>query len=280
MNLNWVTGLLRTGRQTVVKHAPGILMGVGTASVGFGVYYAIKAGPRVVTLVEEAEMEKAKGLPPVIDENGRKKYVIREKLTWQEKLKTTWPVYIPPVGLTIIGIGCFWGAHGIDARRQALLAVSCSTMEATLQEYQKKVIELMGEKEHRAIKEAIAEDKAEKSQIPESGANALLPGATDIWFNLDGITFPSSYLKVKEAENNFNHQLLNQMYMSKAELYWLLDPERRWLRPKNEDFHLGWSIDRMLVLRVENPFGPVATITYEDKDGLDYPPKPGYTAGL
>lgn len=279
MNLNWATGLLRTGRQFTVKHAPEILMGVGTASVGAGLYYAIKAGPRVVTVIEEAEMEKAKGLPPVIDDQGRKKYTIREPLDWREKLKATLPIYIPPIGLTLVGLGCFWGAHGIDARRQALLAVSCSTMEATLQEYQKKVIEMMGEKEHRAIKEAIAEDRSEKAEIPEN-SGALLPGATDIWFTIDGITFPSSYLKVKEAENNFNHQMLNQMYMSKAELYWLLDPERRWLRPKGADYHVGWSIDRMLVLRVENPFGPVAAITYEDKDGLDYPPKPGYSSGL
>lgn len=278
MNFGWIKSVLASGKDICVKHAPGILMGLGTAGVATGIGSALAAGPKAVYLIEEAEESKA----TTMRERGEHltkgdKLIIpyRAPLTLTEKAKATWKIYILPVGMTIIGLGCFWGAHWVDVRRQAVLAVSLSTMEASLQEYQKKVIDMMGKDQHNEIMDAIAEDKAETTKIPEL-ASVPNPGVNDIWYNLYGKCFPSNYQKVKNVENEFNHKMLSEIYLSKAELIQMLDQSGEFMRPDPEDWHLYFNIDKLLVLHVANPMGPIATVTFEDKYGLEYQPKPNF----
>ena len=271
MNLGWIKNLAKTGSHLAVKHAPEILMGVGTVSIGSGLIFALRAGPIAESLIDEAEEEKAKKL--------KDPHIWREPLDWRETLKTVYRVYIPPIGLTLFGLGCLWTAHGIDMKRQAVLLGLYSTAEASLEEYQRKVIDMMGQKKHEDIKDAIAEDKQAQSNLPQAPG---MPGAgaTDIWFNLYGDTFPCSYVKAKEAQNELCQEMLTgEMFKSVAELKWKLDPSGQWLRPKKEDFDCGWSIDRLPILHIANPFGPIATVTYEDKDGVENMPLPGFTIG-
>lgn len=275
MNFGWIKGVLTTGKNVAVKHAPEILMALGTVGTGTAVVYAIKAGPNAVYLIEEEEIRKADEERAKADTPEGHAIPFRVPLTWKEKVAACWKIYIPPVGLAIASIGCFWGAHGIDVRRQAVLAGLYSTAETALQEYQRKVIELMGEKQHNEIREAIAEDNNKNTKVPELTTGTNL-GANDIWFNMYGKTFPSSYYKVKNVENEFNHEMFNDMTKTVAELIWKLDPTGEFMRPDKEDFYKEFTIDRLLVLHVTNPWGPVATITFEDKDGLEYLPKPRY----
>lgn len=272
MNFGWIKGLAKSGSELAVKHAPEILMGVGTVSIGSGLIFALKAGPIAETLIDEAEEKKAKKL------NDPK--VWREPLDWLETLRTVYRVYIPPIGLTLFGLGCFWTAHGIDMKRQAVLLGLYSTAEASLEEYQRKVIELMGQKKHEDIKDAIAEDNQSKTEALPMPPGMPGAGATDIWFNLYGDTFPCNYVRAKEAQNELNHEMLTgEMFKSVAELKFKLDPSGQWLRPKKEDFDAGWTLDRLLVLHIANPFGPIATVTYEDKDGVENMPVPGFMIG-
>jgi hypothetical protein len=59
--------------------------------------------------------------------------------------------------------------------------------------------------------------------------------------------------------------------------FYKLDPSGEWLRPDNAARLSGWTVDNMLVLRVNNPSSPVLDIVYEDKNGLSYLPEPGYS---
>ena len=273
MNLQWLTGLIRGGKQFLIQHAPGILMGMGTVGVSTAVVYAAKAGPKAVILLEEAEMEKAKREVP--DPNVPRKCLLKP-LTFQEKAQVLWKLYIPPVGLTVFGLICFWAAHGIDVRRQALVAGLYSTAEATLNEYQQKVVEMLGEKQNNEIKESISNDHAAQAQAKLPTGYDL---GTDRWCYLYGRPFPSTYNKIKEVQNEFNHKLMSEMYMSEAELMWMLDPSGEWLRPGNDNQMKGWTVDKLLILRIPNPTGPVLDVTYEDKYGRSYMPVPGYSSG-
>lgn len=278
MNFGWIKGALISGKDICVKHAPAILMGLGTAGVITGIGSALGAGPKAVYLIEEAEEAKATAMRERGEHltKGDKLIVpYRAPLTLAEKAKATWKIYLLPVGMTVIGLGCFWGAHWVDVRRQAVLAVSLSTAEASLQEYQKKVIDMMGRDQHNEVMDAIAEDKAEKTRVPEIATGQNL-GVNDIWYNLYGQMFPSNYQKVKNVENEFNHKMLNEIFLSKAELIQMLDPSGEFMRPEREDWHLYFNIDKLLVLHVANPTGPIATITFEDKYGLEYIPKPNF----
>lgn len=278
MNFGWIKDVLISGKDICVKHAPAILMGLGTAGVTVGVGSALAAGPKAVYLIEEAEEAKATAMRERGEhlQKGDKLIIpYRVPLSAGERIKATWRIYLLPLGMTLIGLGCFWGAHIVDVRRQAVLAVSLSTAEATLQEYQKKVIDMLGREQHDEIRDAIAEDRAETAKVPEIAAGKSL-GLNDIWYDLYGKQFPSNYQKVKSVENEFNHKMLNEMYMSKAELIMMLDPTGEFMRPDREDWHLYFNIDKLLILHVANPMGPFATIHFEDKYGQEYMPKPNF----
>lgn len=270
--MQWISSILRSGKQFAVKHAPGILMGMGTVGLGTSVILSIKAGPKAVILTEQAEMDKAKK-----NHAGETPRLLMEELTWQEKLAATYKLYIPPVGMAVFSLLCFWAAHGIDIRRQAVVAGLYSTAEATLQEYQKKVVEMLGEKQADEIRQSIGDDRTEQAQknLPPPPEDYDL--GSQKWCYLYGRRFPCSYNRIKEVQNEINDLMFREMYASEADLFYKLDPSGEWLRPDNAARLSGWTVDNMLVLRVNNPSSPVLDIVYEDKNGLSYLPEPGYS---
>lgn len=283
MNLiQWGISLARTGKEFAIRHAPGILMGMGTVGVGSAVILAIKAGPKAVILTEQAEMEKAKQNGPkenTLWANNEKyeTFVFMEELTWKEKLATTYKLYIPPVGMAVFGLICFWAAHGIDLKRQAVVAGLYSTAEATLQEYQRKVAAMLGEKQADEIRQSLGDDRVSQAQknLPPPPEDFDL--GTQKWCYLYGRRFPCSYNRIKEVQNEINDQMFREMYASEADLFYRLDPSGEWLKPDDRSRQTGWTVDEMLVLRVNNPSSPMLDIVYEDKNGLSYMPEPGYS---
>lgn len=279
--MNWMTNLFRGLRGFAVKHAPGILMGMGTVGVGSAVILAAKAGPKAVILTEQAEMEKARRNKRENDlyaDNAKTETVVLlEELTWQERLAATYKLYIPPVGLTVFGLMCFWAAHGIDLKRQAVVAGLYSTAEATLQEYQRKVVDILGQNQADEIRQSIGDDHVREAQrnLPPPPQDYDL--GSQKWCYLYGRRFPCSYNRIKEAQNEINELMFREMYASEADLFYRLDPSGEFLRPDNRARETGWTVDNMLVLRVNNPTSPLLDIVYEDKNGLAYLPEPGYS---
>lgn len=271
--MNWLTNLLKSAQKLAIRHAPGILMGMGTVGVGSAVILAAKAGPKAVILTEQAEMEKAKTIQP-IEEGGK---CLLAPLTWKERLAATYKLYISPAGLTVFGLMCFWAAHGIDLKRQAVVAGLYSTAEATLQEYQKKVVDMLGEKQAEEIRQSIGDDRVAQAQknLPPPPEDYDL--GTQKWCYLYGRRFPCSYNRIKEVQNEINELMFREMYASEADLFYKLDPTGEWLRADDAARMTGWTVDNMLVLRVNNASSPTLDIVYEDKNGLAYLPEPGYS---
>lgn len=279
--MQWLTSLLRSGRQFAVKHAPGILMGMGTVGVSSAVILAAKAGPKAVILTEKAEMEKARRNRRendlYADDAKTETVVLMEELTWKERLAATYKLYIPPLGLTVFGLMCFWAAHGIDLKRQAVVAGLYSTAEATLQEYQRKVVDMLGKDQADEIRQSIGDDRVRDAQrnLPPPPEDFDL--GTQKWCFLYGRRFPCSYNRIKEVQNEINDQMFREMYASEADLFYKLDPTGEYLHADNAARNTGWTVDNMLVLRVNNPTSPMLDIVYEDKNGLAYLPEPGYS---
>lgn len=277
--LNAVRPALRSSKVLLVKHAPEILMGMGTAGTISAVVVAAKSGPKAQALIKEAEEEKGLKMQQDKDsENNPWHPKVYVKLDWKETVKATWKVILPPALMTLASLGCFWGAYGIGVHRQAVLAGLWSTAEAALMEQQRKLDEMIGKQGREELNRAIAEEKAANTKLPQN--TIVLQGGTDMWCIIDGIPFRSSYLKIKDAQNMANHQMFNDMYLSEADLYWLLDPNREYLKPGPNSGMIGWSVDKMLVLNIESCLGPdhepMLVVDYQDKDGYPYPPQAGY----
>lgn len=274
--MNIARRLLIQGKHFATNHAPGILMGMGTAGVGTALIMTIQSAPKATYLIEEAQRKKAE---EERKEDGDAPKTFLVPLTKKETVRATWRLYLPPIGIALFSVGCFWAAHGIDLRRQAVIAGLYSTAEATLQEYQRKVSETIGKDGEREVRRSVEQDRIEKNPPP-----AVIFTGPQNWFIIHGKYFPATYNSVKKVENEANHRMMQQMYLSESELFWMLDPSGDYLRCDGDEGQVGWSLDKLLVLHIEpglDPEGrPVFIVTYEDEDGFRYDPRPGYSKGL
>ena len=270
MNLSWLRPALLRGRQWAVKNAPHILMGMGTCGSITAVIFAAKATPKAANARHDAKRLK--------NEESDDIYVTN--LTIPETVKACGKYYIPAIGMEVFSLLCFWGAHGINVKRQALLAGTVYSMEQMLIEYQKKVVEMIGDKPEKEIRNALAQDRIDRDPPP----NMLFETDTDVWCYYKGYKFRSNYMRLKDLQNEANAEMIRNMYLSESDLLWMFDPDRHWIVPTDESRLLGWSVDRLLefdILPCMDPnHKPALSIEIRDKDGHEYLPKPGFAASL
>lgn len=278
MDFSWLKPLVGKAQRSLVKNAPHILMALGTTGSITAVIFAIKATPAAERAITDAEIDDAeKRIQDGECQNGET-YVALRKLPWQKTLKLCWKHYIPAAGMELFSLLCFWGAHGIDVKRQAIIAGLYSTAQEALSVYQQKVTDMIGEKAEKEIRNSIAEDQI--ANLPPPQTNVFMADDTDVWCLIDGQYFRSSYIKIKDAQNDANREMIQNMYISKSDLYWMLDPEHKYLKTTSTDDQVGWCVDKKLVL--DTDFGsdqnhrPILVIRIKDEDGFDYMPSPGF----
>ena len=278
MNFSWVKPFLLKTQAAIVRNAPTLLMALGTTASLSAVIFAARETPAAKEALAEARREKTKKLPFEETPEGD---LIRptEKLTPAETIKIVAKYYGPAAGMELLALFCFWAAHGIDIRRQAVLSGLCATAEQALQEYQRKVKELMGEKAEGEIRNAVAQDQAER--LPPATNNFYMDAGVEETFIFKGQRFRNTYNGIKEAENLANHHMIQHMYLSELELMWLLDPERKYLKPDNDSGQVGWNVDELIVLDIHwvpnEHHRPEGVIEVVNKDGLRYQPSPGFS---
>ena len=263
MNMAVITSFLRKAGQTVVKNAPHLLMGIGTVSSVSAVIFAAQATPAAKDAYEKELKENA-----------------CVKLTVPETVKACGKYYIPAISMEALSLFCFWAAHGIDIRRQAVLSGLCATAQEALREYQHKVRELIGDKAEKEVRNAVAQDVIDKTPVP-ANTTYYLDGTTERWFIYRGQRFRSTYQKIKDAQNDANHEMIQNMYISELEVMWLLDPEKKYLVPSNDSGQVGWSVDNLMIFDIgwgsDPNHEPVGVLTVYDKDGRRYDPSPGFS---
>ena len=276
--LTLIKPVVRKIERGFVRNAPHILMGMGTFSGIMAVVLAAEATPEAIAAIREEEFNRRGAF---VEEDGHKVIEIVE-LTAKEKFKLCWKYYIPSGVMELISLTCFWGAHGIDIRRQAVLAGLCTTAEEALHEYQRKVKEMLGTDTEKDIRKGCAQDFIDKNPPPQM--TVYMDSDTERDMIFEGQYFRSSYYNVKNAELDANHEMIQNMYISESELMWLLDPEKKYLKPKPESGQVGWCVDNLLKLDIEWGEGPkhqpVGYITVRDKNDDPYPAEPGFSRML
>ena len=124
----------------------------GTASIvltclgGVGVVAttvtAVRATPKALRLIEEAEKEKG------------------EKLSKWETIQAAAPTYLSTVLIGTGTIACIFGASILTTRQQASLTSAYALLDQNYKRYRQKVVELYGEEAHNKIVESIAAEDA------------------------------------------------------------------------------------------------------------------------
>ena len=195
--------------QTIMrKYSPEILTGIGIAGMITTTIMAVRATPKALILIKDKK-----------DELGA------DELTKMETVKAAWPCYIPSALVGTASVLCLVGASSTNFRRNAALATAYTLSESTLKEYQEKVVETIGEKKERDIREQVAKEKMVKNPVrdvilTEKGGNTI---CYDV---ISGRYFKSDRDTISRIVNDLNRKMRDEMYVSL------------------NDFYLGWNIDK------------------------------------
>lgn len=219
-----VTKFVNGVKTTLDKNSPAILTGIGIAGMITTTVLAVKATPKALVLIDEAENEKNADLTPI------------------EKVKVAWKPYIPAIITGTVSTACFIGANSVHARRNAALATAYKISESALIDYRSKVIETIGEKKEQTIKEKVDKDHIDKNPVSTSEVIITSGGNTLCYDVLSGRYFKSDIEKLKRVENELNKRMLSEMYISLNEFY-----NEIGLQCTSLGNELGWNLDDGLI---------------------------------
>lgn len=222
-NGNAIVKFAKGLRTSVIKHSPELLIGIGVSGMVTTTVLAVRATPKALALIEQrAEEEECR----------------IEDLSNLEKMKSCWKCYIPAVVTGVTSVACIIGANSVNARRNAALAAAYTLSDSALREYQDAVVETIGEEKEKVVREKVAEKHLKKN--PDINTEAIITnrGETLCFDSLSGRYFYSDPESIREAVNNLNETMLNDIYVSLNEFYDNLGLEHTTLGD-----NLGWSID-------------------------------------
>ena len=193
--------LLKNTRNFLGKHSPEILTGIGISGLLTTTVLAVRATPKALELIKDEEHRQ------------------NNSLTSLEKVKVAWKPYIPAGTLAIASTACIIGASSINYKRNAALATAYTISERTLLRYRDKVIETLGEKKEKTIKEAVSQDAINNNKPSDNTIILSSKGNTLFMDSISGRYFRSDIDTIKKAINKLNRELTYQQYISLNEYY-------------------------------------------------------------
>ena len=216
------------------KHSPEILTGLGIAGMITTTVLAVKATPRALQLIE-AEKERKNAIP------HREEDMVM-KLKPLETVKVAWKPYAPAVITGVVSTACLIGASSIHLKRNAALATAYTLSQAALADYREKVIETIGEKKEKAVREKVNEKKLENNPVGQNRVIITGKGDTLCYEHLSGRYFKSDIEKIRKAVNELNRTIVTDMYVSLNDFYDMFE-----LPHTDMGYELGWNIDSGLI---------------------------------
>lgn len=219
-----ITNFIKSAQFALSKHSPEILTGLGIAGMITTTILAVKATPKALREIEEFE-------ECILCDH--------EKIKPIDAVKITWKYYIPAAVTGTVSIACLIGASSVNVRRNTALATAYKLSETALSEYKEKVVETIGEKKEKAVKNAIAKEHIEKNPVKQNEIVITGKGDTLCYDSLFGRYFKSDMDTLKKIENDLNRRMRNDNYISLNEFYYEIG-----LDSVTAGNLLGWNIDK------------------------------------
>lgn len=237
-----ITQIFNGIQKMASQHSPEILTCIGIAGMVTTTILAVKATPKALRLIGEAEETGRTEL----EKEGNYDDIHIEKLQKEVRkpinvVKVTWKCYVPAAVTGVFSIACLIGAQSVNARRTAALATAYKLSETALAEFKDAAVDVIGEDKVKEVKQKIAENKVEKMTSDENRAKVIVTGDGDTLFidPFSNAQFQSSKNKIDAAVNELNRRMLTEMNVSLSELYDELGLEHT---ATSDD--LGWRIDK------------------------------------
>lgn len=213
-------------RKFASKRSPEILTGIGIAGMITTTILAVRATPKALELIEEQKEEES------VDE-----------LSSFEVVKVAWKPYIPAMVTCVVSTACLIGASSVNTKRNAALATAYKLSETALSEYRDKVVETIGEKKERIVRDKVAEERVKKNPVSKNEVIVTGNGKTLCFDPISGRYFMCSIETIKRAENELNKQMLHDIsgYVSLNEFY-----DELGLDHTSVGDDLGWNTDQLI----------------------------------
>ena len=221
MDKSNITNIIKGIKASISRHSPEILTGIGIAGMVTTTILAVKATPKAIKLIEaEKQAKHVDALSPV------------------DTVKTVWKCYIPAAMTGMSSIACLIGSNAINAKRNAALTTVYTLSEMARNEYKEKVIETIGEKKERTIKEKVDAERIKKDPVSKKEVIITEKGTTLCYDHVFGRYFKSDIDIINRAMNKINREIVINMYASLNDFYAELG-----LSPVEMGYDLGWNID-------------------------------------
>lgn len=224
----------KTITATLSKHSPEILTGLGVAGMITGTILAVTATPKAIELIKKKKEE----------ENV-------EELTPMETVKAAWKPYIPAVAVCSASVACIIGASSVSYRRNAALTAAYKLSETAFTEYREKVVETIGEKKERDVKDKIAKDKIKENPVSHNTVIVTGRGNDLCMDDISKRYFYSDRHQIEKIEIDLNRRMLHDIcgYVSLNDFFDELGLEHMdigdsigWNTSHPIDIHIGGGI--------------------------------------
>lgn len=186
----------------IERHSPEIMTGVGIAGMFLTIGLSIAATPKALKSINKVKRKK----------HGN-------KLTVKEFIGATWKYYIVPIVTSAASTACLIGSNRISNRRSAALATACALSESALSRYSEKVIETLGEKKEKEIRDKIYEDVIAEHPVSKSNVYISTNGDVLCYDDMSGRYFKSDKSRIEKAANIINRRMRDEMFVTLNEFY-------------------------------------------------------------
>lgn len=190
------------------KYEPEILVGIGLAGLIATIFMTHRSAVVSYKQVEsrKKEISKSEKIPV-------------ESLPKKEVVSLVWKNYIPPMITGIASIGCVIGGTTVKFKKYSALATAFSVTEAAMKTYQEKIIETIGEKKERTIRDNILEEKIKTDDRSTNNIYIASNGNMRCYDTMSDRYFTSDIEKIRQTVNELNRRMISDMYISLNEFY-------------------------------------------------------------
>lgn len=206
-------------RRFASKRSPEILLAVGIGSSLASIIFAVKATPKALKSIEEAQAETA-----------------------VDKVKAGWKHYIPSAVLFACAVVCLVSGNRVSSKRNAALAAACTIAEQSLRTYKDSVAETVEPEIQEKIEDVVASKQVKRAPDPrDCYIYNLNPDGVLFLEPITGQPFRSDKESIRAAANTIKQKMLNDGFSGTASLEDFFD-ELGLNIPSETKSVLGWNI--------------------------------------
>lgn len=227
--------LLNKTAHILKKNSPKIFAGFGVIGVGTTAYLASKATVQACDIIRANEAAEGAHDDP--------------KERFKERTKHVWRLYIPTALSGTATVACIVGSARVGSRRTAVAVTAYSLSEKAFSEYRGKVVEQIGANKEQKIRDEIAQDHTTNN--PPNNVIITTKGEVLCCELYTGRYFKSEMEALKRAENEINHMIINQMYVTLDEFYYLIG-----IGSTCVSSDVGWDSDKLMELEFSTTLTP------------------------